>query len=175
MAVSACLYVIRIHLLPGRALRRRPWRRPRRRPRSESTSCPEGHYDIHCSIPSLTYWESESTSCPEGHYDRDRDRRIAADYPHQNPPPARKGITTVAERVHCLLVRHYQNPPPARKGITTPEWIPGDRPAQPDIRIHLLPGRALRRVGLVVVVPLRCDQNPPPARKGITTASARVR
>ena len=111
---------------------------------SESTSCPEGHYDPSGKrLKTMASIPSESTSCPEGHYDDWVKRAGASDASaHQNPPPARKGITTAM----AIPIRPRipdQNPPPARKGITTA--LPGRRPGQDDrIRIHLLPGRALR-------------------------------
>ena len=60
---------------------------------SESSSCPEGHYDPR-SVTPICPTTSESSSCPEGHYDRKFcvAQCGAALYP--NHPPARKGITT---------------------------------------------------------------------------------
>ena len=88
---------IGIILMPGRALRR-PSQAACTRSSviSESSSCPEGHYDAvsrHASVVRIP--SSESSSCPEGHYDSAsllEERRLPL---HRNHPHARKGITTV--------------------------------------------------------------------------------
>jgi len=63
--------------------------------------------------------------------------------PCQNPINARKGITTCGPRYR---VGHLpgQNPINARKGITTGRWRRRDRGRHGEVRILLMPVRALR-------------------------------
>ena len=119
---------------------------------SESSSCPEGHYDwptrsITMSSPSL----SESSSCPEGHYDIPARAPHLLYVVHRNHPHARKGITTErSRRTDDVAGKIHRNHPHARKGITTAFAR----------RVEL------RRAG---------HRNHPHARKGITTEANQSR
>src|SRR5690606_7593674 len=92
---------IRIHLLPGRALRRQP-------------SDPPASGLQHHQNPPPARKGITTLLAP---------RALDAFLPDQNPPPARKGITTPLEPTTRLSSFSHQNPPPARKGITTKKLL----------------------------------------------------
>ena len=165
------LLLIGILLLPGRALRRRRTSiHSLSNSSSEYSSCPEGHYDQPLCQQPRTLRSSEYSSCPEGHYDAPFAAKIAASRLTSEYSSCPEGhyddsvvivllaIPKLSEYSSCPEGHYdsaavslwqnlpHQNPPPARKGITTQE-DGKSLYAQSYIRIHLLPGRALRPSG----------------------------
>ena len=189
---------IRIILLPGRALRRSSPLAGRRQsaPRSESSSCPEGHYDS--SMPnraSAAHSVSESSSCPEGHYDKldvalslqdrsfiriillpGRALRPGGSSGFSPRLPVRSESSSCPEGHYDRLERAahgeedilHPNHPPARKGITTTTLRTSGR--------EINPNHPPARKGIETEAKRgsrwcsTCHPNHPPARKGITMA-----
>ena len=140
---------------------------------SESSSCPEGHYDIAViGVILKTRPASESSSCPEGHYDVvPRLQGGVNQRLDPNHPPARKGITTPACPTGPARPTRYPNHPPARKGITTNwMWRSRSKTGRSSESSSCPEGHYDRVVHLGSLLGCLFDPNHPPARKGITTA-----